>query len=238
MVALLLLVFVGSVTKSLCGTCDDAVQQCIRDAQAEYRSDRKDCEKKTGDDRLGCEAIKRQDYDRAVERCRKSVTEENSRGCCPKGQKVCCTAGSCNCCGDSPCMSCGERSGGSFGECRPCDPKKCEVCTDGKCKSTCNGCQDCIRGVCEVVCKTWKCEKCGLDVGADKMRCMSTCGKCEKCGNDDKCAKIPGCGKEKTYCPCNNPNQGKPKNYPSESACYVGCPTGIKCFGTRCTTPP
>lgn len=50
---------------------------------------------------------------------------------------------------------------------------------------------------------------------------------CSKCKNG-----------QRTYCPCDNPSQGKPRNYATEAECAVKCPTGLKCFSAQCTTPP
>jgi len=52
--------------------------------------------------------------------------------------------------------------------------------------------------------------------------------------------EAPNCCRteEETYCPCNNPAQGKPRNYTTESECAVNCPSGLACFATQCTVPP
>jgi hypothetical protein len=45
-------------------------------------------------------------------------------------------------------------------------------------------------------------------------------------------------GCPRTYCPCDDPANGKPRNYSSESECAVECPSGLKCFGVQCTASP
>lgn len=49
--------------------------------------------------------------------------------------------------------------------------------------------------------------------------------------------EVIDCSK-RTYCPCNDPNHGKPKNYATEGDCAVHCPSGMKCFAVLCTAPP
>lgn len=46
----------------------------------------------------------------------------------------------------------------------------------------------------------------------------------------------PSCGM--TYCPCNDPSHGKPRNYSTEVECAVQCPSGLACFSTACIVPP
>lgn len=46
-----------------------------------------------------------------------------------------------------------------------------------------------------------------------------------------------GCN-EKTYCPCVDTANGKPRRYSSEIECSRECPSSLKCAGIQCTVPP
>jgi hypothetical protein len=54
----------------------------------------------------------------------------------------------------------------------------------------------------------------------------------EKIDNPNCCTQLL------TYCPCNDPGSGKPRNYSTETECAERCPTGLSCFSSQCTAPP
>lgn len=187
------------------------------------------------------------------------------RDSCPAGTTKCCYVDKCYCYPNAPCMTCQAVTLPLIpsGTWRQCDPAQCEVCVDGTCQSTCShcetcwrgacqdacgphcqvcgfdatlgreacistctGCQQCVGGSCQDRCKKDKCQACGLNAATGKPECISTCSSGQRC-KDGKCVS-----EEATYCPCDR------KNYPSEAQCAVLCPSGIRCFGSRCQVPP
>jgi hypothetical protein len=94
-------------------------------------------------------------------------------------------------------------------------------------------------------CERKVCSEMGCNAGCfsceGKMACADGGWRCSKCGGRHKLL-APGqeCATncDRTYCPCNDPGRGKPKQYASELECAVECPSGLKCFNTQCAAPP
>lgn len=57
------------------------------------------------------------------------------------------------------------------------------------------------------------------------------CGRCGSPEQWDRC-------EQPSYCGCDDPSRGKPRDYASAIECAVNCPSGLRCFPVLCTIPP
>ena len=65
--------------------------------------------------------------------------------------------------------------------------------------------------------------------GGNSQDCAACLGTRQGDSRCDHLPQQPCAGSPPAYCPC-----GTPRMYASETACAVGCPSGLACFASRC----